>query len=104
MKDAVEELGKGVKLQDDHRNLLSVAYKNVVGARRSAWRVVSSIEQKKKDKGEGDDGIYIEYREKIEKELEEICNEVLVCFFIESYVNGGVSLGKWCQFLMKILI
>jgi len=29
-----------------HRNLLSVAYKNVVGARRSSWRVISSIEQK----------------------------------------------------------
>ena len=28
------------------RNLLSVAYKNVVGARRSSWRVISSIEQK----------------------------------------------------------
>ena len=27
------------------RNLLSVAYKNVVGARRSSWRVISSIEQ-----------------------------------------------------------
>ena len=32
------------KLSNEERNLLSVAYKNVVGARRSAWRVVSSIE------------------------------------------------------------
>ncbi len=35
------------------RNLLSVAYKNVVGARRASWRVLSSIEAKEKDKGEG---------------------------------------------------
>lgn len=28
------------------RNLLSVAYKNVVGARRASWRVLSSIENK----------------------------------------------------------
>ncbi|KAK2117401.1 hypothetical protein P7K49_004287, partial [Saguinus oedipus] len=33
-------------LSNEDRNLLSVAYKNVVGARRSSWRVISSIEQK----------------------------------------------------------
>uniref|UniRef100_G1TVD5 14-3-3 domain-containing protein n=1 Tax=Oryctolagus cuniculus TaxID=9986 RepID=G1TVD5_RABIT len=33
-------------VMDKNENLLSVAYKNVVGARRSSWRVVSSIEQK----------------------------------------------------------
>ena len=41
---AVTELG--VELNNEERNLLSVAYKNVVGARRSSWRVITSIEQK----------------------------------------------------------
>ena len=36
----------GDELSSEERNLLSVAYKNVVGAKRSAWRVISSIEQK----------------------------------------------------------
>ena len=36
----------GAELSNEERNLLSVAYKNVVGARRSSWRVISSIEQK----------------------------------------------------------
>lgn len=64
------------KLSIDERNLLSVAYKNVVGARRSSWRVISSIESKV----EGSDAksnMAKAYREKIEKELREICNDVL---------------------------
>ena len=36
----------GIELSNEERNLLSVAYKSVVGARRSSWRVISSIEQK----------------------------------------------------------
>lgn len=71
---------KGEKLTDEQRNLLSVAFKNVVGARRSAWRIISSIEQKAKDKGDGQ-GTSVElanvYRQEIEKELEERCGEVL---------------------------
>jgi len=35
-----------VELSVEERNLLSVAYKNVVGARRASWRIISSIEQK----------------------------------------------------------
>lgn len=66
----------GAELSNEERNLLSVAYKNVVGARRSSWRVISSIEQKT----EGSDrkqAMAKEYREKIEKELQDICGDVL---------------------------
>jgi len=40
----------GVELTVEERNLLSVAYKNVIGAKRSAWRIVSGIEQKEENK------------------------------------------------------
>lgn len=66
----------GAELNNEERNLLSVAYKNVVGTRRSSWRVISSIEQKSAD--EDKTSMAKEYREKIEAELTEICNEVLV--------------------------
>jgi len=42
----------GVELTVEERNLLSVAYKNVIGAQRSAWRITSSIEQKEESKGD----------------------------------------------------
>lgn len=66
----------GNELTNEERNLLSVAYKNVVGARRSSWRVISSIEQKT-DQYDKKHGMCTEYREKVEKELRDICNDVL---------------------------
>ena len=58
-------------LTDEQRNLLSVAFKNVVGARRSAWRIISSMEQRCIEKGEENQAeLAKKYREEIEKELE----------------------------------
>lgn len=72
MKAVTEE---GSELNNEERNLLSVAYKNVVGARRSAWRVISSIEQKTDNPKTT---LANEYRISIEKELNDICKDVLV--------------------------
>ena len=43
--------GLDVELTVEERNLLSVAYKNVIGARRASWRIISSIETKEEGKG-----------------------------------------------------
>ena len=73
----VTEIG-GI-LQQEERNLLSVAYKNVVGARRSSWRVISSIETKTKDSVDNERRTELvnQYKKKVEEELENICKEVL---------------------------
>ena len=65
------------ELSADDRNLLSVAYKNVVGTRRSSWRVISSIEQKSSE-DDAKKEMTTDYKVKIEKELNDICTEVLV--------------------------
>lgn len=68
----------GVDLTVEERNLLSVAYKNVIGARRASWRIVSSIEQKEESKGhEAQVAKIKEYRHKIENELYDVCNDIL---------------------------
>jgi 14-3-3 protein beta/theta/zeta len=67
---------RGDELSNEERNLLSVAYKNVVGARRSSWRVISSIEQKTEG-NERKQSMAKEYREKVENELRDICRDVL---------------------------
>ena len=71
MKEYVEV---AQELSSDCRNYLSVAYKNVVGTRRNAWRVVSATEQKKSEAKQ----LASEYRKKIEGELDVICKEVIV--------------------------
>ncbi|ROV97594.1 hypothetical protein VSDG_04552 [Cytospora chrysosperma] len=75
----MKEVAKlGGELTVDERNLLSVAYKNVVGTRRASWRIISSIEQKEESKGsEKHIGTIKEYRTKIEEELERVCQDVL---------------------------
>jgi 14-3-3 protein epsilon len=66
------------ELTVEERNLLSVAYKNVIGARRASWRIVSSIEQKEEQKGNSAQAPKIkEYRNKIEAELAKICEDIL---------------------------
>jgi len=64
----------GGDLSEEERNLLSVAYKNSVGSRRSAWRALSSIEER----SEGEKTKLIaEYRVKVEKELDKFCYDIL---------------------------
>ncbi|KAJ3318097.1 hypothetical protein HDV06_000823 [Boothiomyces sp. JEL0866] len=75
----MKEVAKlGLELTVEERNLLSVAYKNVIGARRASWRIVSSIEAKEESKGnDAQVGKIKEYRVKIESELFEVCSDIL---------------------------
>eukprot|EP00052_Salpingoeca_macrocollata_P004305 m.40601 g.40601 ORF g.40601 m.40601 type:complete len:244 (-) comp14130_c0_seq1:471-1202(-) len=63
------------ELSVEERNLLSVAYKNVVGARRSSWRVINSIITKTEPSRKKE--LAAEYSTVVEKELKTICGEVL---------------------------
>ena len=79
MADYMKAVGDdGSELSVEERNLLSVAYKNTVGSRRAAWRIISSVEQKEKSKGnETQAGYAKEYRVKVENELQKICDTIL---------------------------
>jgi len=79
MADYMEAVGKASdELSVEERNLLSVAYKNAVGSRRAAWRIITSVEQKEKTKGNEEQAIYAKaYVSKVEEELHKICSTIL---------------------------
>ena len=66
------------ELTVEERNILSVAFKNVVGTRRAAWRVISLIERKenKKSAHANADKAKV-YKNIIELELNEKCKKII---------------------------
>ena len=83
MAAAMKKVTEGdAELSNEERNLLSVAYKNVVGARRSSWRVITAIESKSEALNQkAKHAMAQEYRTTVEKELTDICTEVLVSVY-----------------------
>eukprot|EP00178_Gracilaria_changii_P007548 TRINITY_DN2382_c0_g1_i1.p2 TRINITY_DN2382_c0_g1~~TRINITY_DN2382_c0_g1_i1.p2 ORF type:complete len:100 (-),score=26.80 TRINITY_DN2382_c0_g1_i1:442-741(-) len=77
-EDMIDAMKKVVEhnpsLTVEERNLLSVAYKNTIGSRRTAWRALSSIEKKEEQKGSKNLPLLKAYKTKIEDELNKYCN------------------------------
>jgi len=70
-KLVASKLDKTEGLSPDQRNLLSVAYKNVVGAKRSSWRVLNEDNQFESE------NLVQSYKKKVEAELEDTCLQIL---------------------------
>lgn len=66
------------ELTVEERSLLCAAYKNVAGARRGAWRIVTSIEAREAPKGNAKHiTLLLAYRRWIERELTDICTDAI---------------------------
>ncbi|CAG8455011.1 3093_t:CDS:10 [Ambispora leptoticha] len=90
------------ELTVEERNLLSVAYKNVIGARRASWRIVSAIEQKEETKGNKTQVGHIkEYRIKIENELAKICEDILNVLDVHLIPSAATGESKVFYHKMK---
>jgi len=93
--------GMNVELTVEERNLLSVAYKNVIGARRASWRIISSLEQKEESKeGEGIIKMIQEYRQLVEAELKDICRDILEV--LDKHLIPSANTGESKVFYYKM--
>ena len=104
MVDYTKQFAKMSKqeLTLDERNILSVAFKNIVGTRRAAWRVLSSIQKKENNKGNTDNVTKVKtYKAAIEKEMTDICQDILDLLTDFLIPNANAGEGKVFFFKMK---
>ncbi|CAE7380094.1 unnamed protein product [Symbiodinium natans] len=89
------------ELSVEERNLLSVAYKNTVGSRRAAWRIITSVHQKETGKGNAENANWAkEYCKKVEDELQSICDRILK--LLNEELIGSASSGESKVFYQKM--
>ncbi|KAM0937482.1 putative 14-3-3 protein [Dioscorea sansibarensis] len=102
MVEAMKKVAKlDLELTVEERNLLSVGYKNVIGARRASWRIMSSIEQKEESKGNEHNVKLIKgYRLKVEEELTKICDDILS--IIDEHLIPSSCTGESSVFYYKM--
>ncbi|GFZ10059.1 general regulatory factor 10 [Actinidia rufa] len=102
MVEAMKKVARmDVELTVEERNLVSVGYKNVIGARRASWRILSSIEQKEEGKGHEQNVKRIkDYQQRVEDELTKICKDILSV--IDEHLVPSSSTGESTVFYYKM--
>ena len=81
-EETIEYMEKIIKdkkedLTIEERNILSSAYKSCVSSRRNAWRSIYGVEVKERTNNSKFLGLVENLKKTIEKELNELCGNVL---------------------------
>jgi 14-3-3 protein epsilon len=101
MVELMRDVAKAnVDLSVEERNLLSVAYKNVVGSRRAAWRIVVSIHQREEQKKSEKAHLSEKYRVQIEGELKKICLDIIE--LLEEHLLPSAASSESKVFFLKM--
>jgi 14-3-3 protein epsilon len=79
----------------EERNLFSVAYKNVIGARRASWRTLNAEDNKFDD-------LVSDYKKKVELELSNICKDVL-SLLEDKLLKSSVKTPESSVFYLKMI-
>jgi 14-3-3 protein epsilon len=92
---------KGADVTSDERNLLSVAFKNLITSKRNAWRTITAIEQNPKYTKFADQ--LQAYKKKIEDGLFKDCDTVISMIRQNALNNGRKSGDEPRAFFVKMV-
>ncbi|KAL5546667.1 hypothetical protein UlMin_006354, partial [Ulmus minor] len=99
--EQAERYEERVKFMEKLINLLSVAYKNVIGSLRATWRIVSSIEQKEEGRMNNEHVVLVKnYKSKVEAELSTVCAGILG--ILDSHLIPSTLSGESKVFNLKM--
>ena len=102
--DMVKSIHKFVeldpKLTKDERNILSAGYKNIISDKRASWRLLNSMEKKEEKKNSPQTANIRLVKNNIEKELNDICNEIQI--IIDKYLVPNASDSETKVFFLKL--
>ncbi|RXH94304.1 hypothetical protein DVH24_023988 [Malus domestica] len=86
----------------EEHNLLSIAYKNVIGSLRTAWGIISLIEQKEEGCRNEEHVAFIkQYKSKVETKLSAICTKILE--LLQSHLVLSATNGESKVFYLNYL-
>ena len=88
------------KLTKDERNILSSGFKNIISNKRASWRLLNSMEKKEEKKNSTQATNIRLIKKNIEKELNEICEEVQA--IIDKYLVPSASEPETKVFFLKL--
>lgn len=89
------------ELDTEERNLLSVAYKNVISPRRNAWRIIASIESRESAKENSVNmPLIANLRKELEAELAPLCDDLLS--LLDTYLIPAAQGGEAKVFYLKM--
>lgn len=90
---------KGHSVNADERNLLSVAFKNLISSKRAACRTIAAIEQN--PKYQKFNNALTNYKTTIESQLTADCKRIIT--IIQTYALGHDSSGEAKAFFIKMV-
>ena len=88
------------KLTKEERNILSAGYKNIISDKRASWRLLNSMEKKEEKKNSPQTVNIRLVKNNIEKELNDICNEILI--IIDKYLVPNATDSESKVFFLKL--
>ncbi len=102
--DMVKSINKFVeldpKLTKDERNVLCAGYKNIISDKRASWRLLNSMEKKEEKKNSSQSANIKLVKKNLEKELNEICNEIQS--IIDKYLVPSATDSETKVFFLKL--